>query len=212
MIRGHQPASDNTSQPSAGRVRAGCLAYLLAWFVLMGGPLFIRPWSLSYQVVIDLVALSLGALVVIHQIHRRGQTIAEAIAASRAEQAAGRAERRRQGEARARAREAVAALPWLQDKRLGPGAVPGVLVAPPPDLPGPHRTGYDIVLDSAGDKMITVIKEVRMLTSLDLKGAKDLIDGAPATVLRVPDAAMARAARTILESAGATVSITDPAT
>jgi ribosomal protein L7/L12 len=67
------------------------------------------------------------------------------------------------------------------------------------------------VLNSAGDKMITVIKEVRALTGLGLKEAKDLVDGAPAIVLRVPDVAMAHAARTILESAGATVSITDPA-
>jgi large subunit ribosomal protein L7/L12 len=59
--------------------------------------------------------------------------------------------------------------------------------------------------------MIQVIKEVRALTGLGLKEAKNLVDDAPATVLRVPDVAMAQAARTILESAGATVSITDPA-
>jgi hypothetical protein len=202
MSPGDQPASDSTSQPSEWRDRAGCLAYLLAWFALTGGPLFIRPWSWFYQVVFDLVALSLVALVVIHRIHRRGQTIAEAIAASRAE-------RRRQAGARTRAREAAAALPWMHDKRLGPGAVPGVLITPAPDVPGYYRTSYDVVLDSAGHKMIQVIKEVRALTGLGLKEAKDLVDDAPATVLRVPDVAMAHAARTILESAGATVSITD---
>jgi ribosomal protein L7/L12 len=49
------------------------------------------------------------------------------------------------------------------------------------------------------------------LTRVHPKIAKDLIDGAPVTVLRVPDVAMAQAARTILEFAGATVSITDQA-
>ena len=181
---------------------AAIAASVIAWSTVWAGNLSSLSWY--YQAVYHLAVLSIVALVVIAQIHASGLTIAEAIAA-------GRAERRRQIEERNRVREAVAALPWLRDKQLGPGAVPGVLVAPPPDLPGYHHVGYDVVLDSAGHRKSRVVKELRALTGLDLKEASELVDGAPATVLRVPDVAMASAARTILESADATVSITDPA-
>ncbi len=66
---------------------------------------------------------------------------------------------------------------------------------------------FDVVLEAAGEKKIQVIKEVRTLTSLGLKEAKDLVDGAPKPVLeRVPKEA-ADKARAALEGAGATVTV-----
>ena len=66
---------------------------------------------------------------------------------------------------------------------------------------------FDVVLESAGDKKINVIKEVRALTSLGLKEAKDLVDGAPKVVLEKVDKAAAEKAKEALEGAGATVSV-----
>jgi large subunit ribosomal protein L7/L12 len=66
---------------------------------------------------------------------------------------------------------------------------------------------FDVVLTAAGDKKIAVIKEVRALTSLGLKEAKDLVDGAPKAVLEKVDKAAADKAKDQLESAGATVEL-----
>jgi len=66
---------------------------------------------------------------------------------------------------------------------------------------------FDVVLESAGDKKIQVIKEVRALTSLGLKEAKDLVDGAPKPVLEKVDKAAADKAKEALEGAGATVNL-----
>ena len=66
---------------------------------------------------------------------------------------------------------------------------------------------FDVVLESAGDKKIQVIKEVRALTSLGLKEAKDLVDGAPKPVLEKVDKAAAEKAKEQLEGAGGTVEI-----
>ena len=66
---------------------------------------------------------------------------------------------------------------------------------------------FDVVLEAAGDKKIQVIKEVRGLTSLGLKEAKDLVDGAPKVVLEKVDKAAADKARGQLEGAGATVTV-----
>jgi large subunit ribosomal protein L7/L12 len=66
---------------------------------------------------------------------------------------------------------------------------------------------FDVVLEAAGDKKIQVIKEVRSLTSLGLKEAKDLVDGAPKTVLEKVDKAAAEKARAALEGAGASVTV-----
>ena len=66
---------------------------------------------------------------------------------------------------------------------------------------------FDVVLDSAGDKKIQVIKVVRELTSLGLKEAKDLVDGAPKTVLEKANKETADKAKEALEGAGATVSV-----
>ena len=66
---------------------------------------------------------------------------------------------------------------------------------------------FDVVLEAAGDKKIQVIKEVRALTSLGLKEAKDLVDGAPKPVLEKVDKAAAEKAKEQLEGAGATVEL-----
>jgi large subunit ribosomal protein L7/L12 len=66
---------------------------------------------------------------------------------------------------------------------------------------------FDVVLEAAGEKKIQVIKEVRALTSLGLKEAKDLVDGAPKVVLEKVDKAAAEKAKEALEGAGATVTL-----
>ena len=66
---------------------------------------------------------------------------------------------------------------------------------------------FDVVLEAAGEKKIAVIKEVRALTSLGLKEAKDLVDGAPKPVLEKVDKAAAEKAKEQLEGAGATVTL-----
>ena len=66
---------------------------------------------------------------------------------------------------------------------------------------------FDVVLESAGEKKIQVIKEVRTLTSLGLKEAKDLVDGAPKAVLEKVAKDVAEKARAALEAAGATVTM-----
>ena len=66
---------------------------------------------------------------------------------------------------------------------------------------------FDVVLTAAGDKKIQVTKEVRALTSLGLKEAKDLVDGAPKAVLEKVDKATADKAKEQLEGAGATVEL-----
>jgi large subunit ribosomal protein L7/L12 len=66
---------------------------------------------------------------------------------------------------------------------------------------------FDVVLESAGDKKIQVIKEVRTLTSLGLKEAKDLVEGAPKPVLEKVNKETAEKAKEALEAAGATVTL-----
>ena len=66
---------------------------------------------------------------------------------------------------------------------------------------------FDVVLESAGDKKIQVIKEVRTLTSLGLKEAKDLVEGAPKPILEKVAKDAAEKAKEALEAAGATVSV-----
>ncbi len=66
---------------------------------------------------------------------------------------------------------------------------------------------FDVILEAAGDKKIQVIKEVRGLTSLGLKEAKDLVDGAPKAVLEKVDKDAADKAKAALEGAGATVTV-----
>ena len=66
---------------------------------------------------------------------------------------------------------------------------------------------FDVILDEAGDKKIQVIKEVRTLTSLGLKEAKDLVDGAPKPVLEKVTKEAAEKAKAALEGAGAKVTL-----
>jgi large subunit ribosomal protein L7/L12 len=70
-----------------------------------------------------------------------------------------------------------------------------------------EKDSFDVVLEAAGDKKIQVIKEVRALTSLGLKEAKDLVDEAPKSVLEGVNKETAEKAKAQLEGAGATVSL-----
>jgi large subunit ribosomal protein L7/L12 len=70
-----------------------------------------------------------------------------------------------------------------------------------------EKTEFDVILTAAGDKKIQVIKEVRSLTSLGLKEAKDLVDGAPKPVLEKANKDDAEKAKAQLEAAGATVEL-----
>ena len=70
-----------------------------------------------------------------------------------------------------------------------------------------EQDSFDVVLEAAGEKKINVIKEVRALTSLGLKEAKDLVDGAPKPVLEKVNKEAAEKARDQLQGAGATVTL-----
>src|SRR5918993_1430581 len=98
----------------------------------------------------------------------------------------------------------------------------GVTAAAPVAVAGPAAAGggggeaaaaeeeqdeFDVVLTGAGDKKIQVIKEVRALTNLGLKEAKDLVDGAPKPVLEKVSKEDAEKAKAQLEGAGATVEV-----
>ena len=93
-------------------------------------------------------------------------------------------------------------------------AAPVAAVAAPaagggaPEAPqAEEQDEFDVVLEAAGDKKIQVIKEVRALTSLGLKEAKDLVDGAPKPVLEKVNREAAEKARDQLQGAGATVTL-----
>jgi large subunit ribosomal protein L7/L12 len=92
-------------------------------------------------------------------------------------------------------------------------AAPMMMAAPGAGAPGApaeeaeEQTEFDVVLQAAGDKKIQVIKEVRALTSLGLKEAKDLVDGAPKPVLEKVNKEAADKAKEQLEGAGATVEV-----
>ena len=70
-----------------------------------------------------------------------------------------------------------------------------------------EQTTFDVVLNEVGDKKIQVIKEVRALTNLGLKDAKDLVDGVPQTVLEGASKEDADKAKEALEAAGASVEV-----
>ena len=101
------------------------------------------------------------------------------------------------------------------EETFGVTAAAPVAVAAAPAAGGAAPAGddaaeqdeFDVILDSAGDKKIQVIKVVRELTSLGLKEAKDLVDGAPKTVLEKANKETADKAKAALEGAGATVTV-----
>ena len=70
-----------------------------------------------------------------------------------------------------------------------------------------EKDEFDVILTAAGDKKIQVIKEVRALTSLGLKEAKDLVDGAPKPVVEGVNKETAEKAKAALEGAGASVEL-----
>ena len=96
--------------------------------------------------------------------------------------------------------QAAAAAPMMMAAPGGGGAAAGAEEAE-------EQTEFDVVLQAAGDKKIQVIKEVRALTSLGLKEAKDLVDGAPKPVLEKVNKETADKAKEQLEGAGATVEV-----
>ena len=73
--------------------------------------------------------------------------------------------------------------------------------------PAEEKTEFDVILTAAGEKKIEVIKEVRAITGLGLKEAKDLVDGAPKPVKEAVSKADAEAAKKKLEEAGAKVEL-----
>lgn len=91
-------------------------------------------------------------------------------------------------------------------------AAPAAVVAAAPAAAGEaaaeeEKDEFDVVLEAAGDKKIQVIKEVRTLTSLGLKEAKELVDGAPKPVLEGANKEAAEKAKAQLEGVGATVTL-----
>jgi large subunit ribosomal protein L7/L12 len=100
------------------------------------------------------------------------------------------------------------------EERFGVTAAAPVAVAAAPAAGGgdaggadEEQTEFDVVLTAAGDKKIQVIKEVRSLTSLGLKEAKDLVDGAPKPVLERVGKEEAEKAKAALEGAGGSVEL-----
>jgi len=99
------------------------------------------------------------------------------------------------------------------EERFGVTAAAPVAVAAAPAAGGgaaaeeEEQTEFDVILTEAGDKKIQVIKEVRSLTSLGLKEAKDLVDSAPKPVLEKASKDDAEKAKASLEGAGATVEL-----
>ena len=100
------------------------------------------------------------------------------------------------------------------EEKFGVTAAAPVAVAAAPAAGGgegagaeEEQTEFDVVLTAAGDKKIQVIKEVRSLTSLGLKEAKDLVDSAPKPVLERASKEDAEKAKAALEGAGATVEL-----
>lgn len=100
------------------------------------------------------------------------------------------------------------------EERFGVTAAAPVAVAAAPAAGGAETTSgeeeqteFDVVLTAAGEKKIQVIKEVRSLTSLGLKEAKDLVDSAPKPVLEKVSKDDAEKAKAALEGAGATVEL-----
>jgi large subunit ribosomal protein L7/L12 len=100
------------------------------------------------------------------------------------------------------------------EETFGVTAAAPVAVAAAPAAGGAAAGGeeaaqdeFDVILEAAGDKKINVIKEVRALTNLGLKEAKDLVEAAPKAILEKVDKAAAEKAKEALEGAGASVTL-----
>jgi large subunit ribosomal protein L7/L12 len=92
-------------------------------------------------------------------------------------------------------------------KAAAPVAVAAPAAQGAPAEQAEEQDEFDVILEAAGDKKIQVIKEVRALTSLGLKEAKDLVDGAPKPLLEKVNKEAADKAKEALEKAGATVTV-----
>ena len=99
---------------------------------------------------------------------------------------------------------------YLEDKWGVSAAAPVAVAAAPADGGGggeEEKTSFDVILTAAGDKKIQVIKEVRAITGLGLKEAKEVVDGAPKAVKEGASKEEAEELKTQLEGAGASVEI-----
>src|SRR5881296_3586700 len=90
---------------------------------------------------------------------------------------------------------------------VGGMAGPGMAGGPAAEEEAEEQTEFDVILSAAGDKKIQVIKEVRALTNLGLKEAKDLVDSAPKPVIEKASKEDAEKAKAQLEGAGASVEL-----
>ena len=105
----------------------------------------------------------------------------------------------------------VVELVSAMEEKFGVSAAAAVAAAPAAAggeaAPAEEKDDFDIVLTSIGDKKVNVIKAVRAITGLGLKEAKEMVDGAPATVKEAAPKAEAEEAKKQLEEAGATVEL-----
>ena len=95
----------------------------------------------------------------------------------------------------------------LEEKWGVSAAVPVVAAGVAAAVPVEEKTEFDVILASAGDKKIEVIKEVRAITGLGLKEAKDLVEGAPKPVKEGLSKADAEKLKALLEAAGAKIEL-----
>ena len=93
------------------------------------------------------------------------------------------------------------------EEKFGVSAASAVAVAAGPAAVAEEQTEFNVILTSAGEKKVNVIKAVRELTGLGLKEAKDVVDGAPSTVKEGVSKAEAEDAKKKLEEAGAAVEL-----
>ncbi|MDY7078076.1 MAG: 50S ribosomal protein L7/L12 [Chloroflexota bacterium] len=107
--------------------------------------------------------------------------------------------------------EASELVKMLEDKLGVSAAAPVAMAAMPVAAaaaePEEEKTEFDVILKEIGPKKIEVIKAVRQLTALGLKESKDLVDGAPSTVLEAVAKEAAEDAKSKLEEAGAVVEV-----
>jgi len=101
----------------------------------------------------------------------------------------------------------AAELSKMLEESWGVTAAAAVAVAGPAGEAAAEKDDFDVVLASAGDKKINVIKEIRGITGLGLKEAKELVDGAPKTVKEGASKEEAEEIKAKLEAAGASVEL-----